>query len=105
MRIISAYMMAVLGGNAAPAKADIVAILDAIGSDTGAIDAQIDAFLASIEGKDVAKLVEAGLVKVGKFGGGGAAAAGPAGDAPAAEAAKEEESEEESSAGGLGGMF
>lgn len=48
MRIISAYLMAMLGGKDAPTKADIVAILSAIGSDVAALDADIDRLLASV---------------------------------------------------------
>jgi len=91
-------MMAVLGGKATPTKEDIVNILSAIGSDTKAIDADIDRLLTSLEGKDIDKLIEDGMEKVGVMtasagggGGGGAAAA-----EKTVEKKKEESSEEES---------
>eukprot|EP00930_Biecheleria_cincta_P074925 TRINITY_DN62122_c0_g1_i1.p1 TRINITY_DN62122_c0_g1~~TRINITY_DN62122_c0_g1_i1.p1 ORF type:complete len:117 (-),score=21.87 TRINITY_DN62122_c0_g1_i1:29-379(-) len=88
MRHVAAYLLLVLGGNAAPTADDVKGVLAA--ADIEADQAQLDRLLASLEGKSVDEIIEAGKAKLAKMtvaagpaaGAGGAAAA--AGDAPAA---------------------
>ena len=87
MRHVAAYLLLVLGGNAAPTADDVKGVLAA--ADIEADQAQLDRLLASLEGKSVDEIIEAGKAKLAKMtvaagpavGAGGAAAAG---DAPAA---------------------
>merc|ERR1711879_630791 len=110
MRHIAAYFLAVLGGNDNPGAADIKSILDAAGA--SADDAQIEALLKEVSGKNIWDVVAAGsekLASVPSGGAGGAAAAAPAGGAAEAEAPKAEEKkveEEEESDDDMGfGLF
>ncbi|MED6156849.1 60S ribosomal protein P2-alpha [Stylosanthes scabra] len=84
MKVIAAYLLAVLGGNAAPSASDLKGIL------------------SSVEGKDITEVIAAGREKLasvpcGGGGGGVAVAAAPSGGAaaPAAAEAKKEEKVEE----------
>ncbi|GAB2274642.1 hypothetical protein Dimus_009411 [Dionaea muscipula] len=105
MKVIAAYLLAVLGGNISPSANDIKNILASVGAD--AEDERIELLLSEVEGKDITELIAAGrekLASVPAGGGGGAAiavsAAAPAGGggnggaAPAAEQKKEEKVEE-----------
>jgi len=94
MRIIAAYMLAVLGGNANPDKAAITKILASVGANGD--DERIEKLLKELNGKDLDALIAEGTKKIGSVpsgGGGGApAAAAPAaggGGAPKKEAPKE----------------
>jgi len=102
MRIIAAYLMAVLGGNENPTAADVTEILDAVGIKADA--AELEKTLADLQGKNLDELIASGsksLLKVTGGGGGGAAAAGSApaaaggGGGGAAAPAPEPEPEEE----------
>jgi len=101
MRILSAYLLAVLGGNESPKKSDITKILDSVG--VKADDSQLDKLLSELSGKDLDQLIADGLKKmssvpsIGGGGGGGAAAPAAGGAAPAAAAKKEEEKPKEKS--------
>mmetsp|Transcript_5554 Transcript_5554/g.9304 ORF Transcript_5554/g.9304 Transcript_5554/m.9304 type:complete len:111 (+) Transcript_5554:53-385(+) len=100
MRIIAAYLLAVLGGNKNPSAADINKILSSVGIEADA--KKVDLLISSLKDKNLNDLIEEGnkkLAAVPSGGGGGAAAASggaAAGGAAPAEAAKEEEEEEES---------
>ena len=101
MKVISAYMLAVLGGNNSPAAGDITKILSSVGIE--ADSDRVSALLKALEGKDLNEVITAGLEKVGAAsassgGGGGGAAAGGGGDA-------ESESESSSSGGSSDGDF
>ncbi|KAG9155515.1 hypothetical protein Leryth_009923 [Lithospermum erythrorhizon] len=80
MKIIAAYLLAVLAGNASPASADLKKILSS--------DDRIELLLKEIEGKDITELIAAGREKLASVpsGGGAMAVAAPAagGAAPAA---------------------
>jgi len=107
MRIIAAYLLAVLGGVDQPDKAAIKKILDSVG--IAGEDGQVDKVLAELKGKDINAVIAEGQKKiaslpVGGGGGGGggaapAAAAAPAGkdDAKGKEKPKEKEKEKEKS--------
>ncbi|KAK9836528.1 hypothetical protein WJX74_002422 [Apatococcus lobatus] len=103
MRVISAYMLAVLGGNSSPSASDINTILESVGSE--ADSDRVEKLLSELEGKSIEEVVAGGLSKLASVpsgGGGGAAAAAPAaaaggggGGAAAAKEEKKEEKEEE----------
>ena len=106
MRIIAAYLLAVLGGNKSPKADDINKILSSVGI-TGD-KAKIDKLIKELDGKDLEELIAEGQKKLamvpsgGGGGGGGAKAGGSGGDAKPAEAAApepEEESEEDEEMG------
>lgn len=101
MKVVAAYLLAVLGGNASPSAADIKSILGSVGAE--AEQERIDLLLSEVKGKDITELIAAGREKFASVpsggggavavssGGGGGAAAAPA---AAAEAKKEEKVEE-----------
>mmetsp|Transcript_7470 Transcript_7470/g.8625 ORF Transcript_7470/g.8625 Transcript_7470/m.8625 type:complete len:110 (+) Transcript_7470:90-419(+) len=98
MKVVCAFLLAVLGGNASPKAADIKKILSAVGAE--AEDDKISQLLKELEGKDIAEVIAAGTEKLASVpsGGGGGAAAPAAGGAAAggaAAAAPEPEPEEE----------
>ena len=114
MRIIAAYLLAVLGGNANPDKAAITRILDSVGAK--ADEERIAKLLTELQGKDLAAVIKAGMDKMVAVG----PVAAPAAAAPAKEegkgkkdekpkaaaAAKEPEpAAEEEQDIGVGGMF
>eukprot|EP00262_Sarcandra_glabra_P009267 TRINITY_DN2337_c1_g2_i2.p2 TRINITY_DN2337_c1_g2~~TRINITY_DN2337_c1_g2_i2.p2 ORF type:complete len:118 (+),score=45.95 TRINITY_DN2337_c1_g2_i2:322-675(+) len=103
MKIIAAYLLAVLGGNSKPSSDDLKNILGSVGAE--ADDDRIELLLCEVKGKDITELIAAGREKLASVpsggggggiavaataGGGGADAAGPA----AAEPKKEEKVEE-----------
>ncbi|XP_030454986.1 60S acidic ribosomal protein P2-1-like [Syzygium oleosum] len=102
MKVVAAYLLAVLGGNTCPTADDLKDILGSVGAE--ADDDRIELLLSEVKGKDITELIAAGrekLASVPSGGGGGAVAvaAAPAGGAgggaaPAAEAKKEEKVEE-----------
>jgi len=110
MKYLSAYLLAVMGGNASPTAKDILKILGAAGLDVDMEDA--NAVVNSLSGKSVEELIGEGKKKLASVpsGGGSAAVAKPgaaAAKAPAAapaakkEEPKKEESEEEDMGFGL----
>ncbi|XP_030547832.1 60S acidic ribosomal protein P2-1-like [Rhodamnia argentea] len=102
MKVVAAYLLAVLGGNTCPSAGDLKDILGSVGAE--ADDDRIELLLSEVKGKDITELIAAGREKLASVpaGGGGAmaVAAAPAGGAaaggaaPAAEAKKEEKVEE-----------
>ncbi|GLT89946.1 hypothetical protein SLE2022_079040 [Rubroshorea leprosula] len=101
MKVVAAYLLAVLGGNATPSADDIKHILGSVGAD--ADEDRIELFLSQVEGKDITELIAAGREKLASVPSGGAgvavAAAAPAGAggaaAPAAAETKKEAKVEE----------
>ncbi|KAF4379351.1 hypothetical protein F8388_013569 [Cannabis sativa] len=99
MKIIAAYLLAVLGGNAAPSATDLKKILGSVGIE--AEDEKISFLLSEVKGKDLTELIASGREKLASVpsGGGGAVAysaptGGAAAPAAAAESKKEEKVEE-----------
>ncbi|XP_047076205.1 60S acidic ribosomal protein P2-2-like [Lolium rigidum] len=94
MRFVAAYLLATLGGNASPTKADVRAILGSVGAEVD--EAKLEMLFREVDGKDLPALIAAGREKLA-FASRGAAAATPAAAAGAAEEKKEkvEEKEEE----------
>ncbi|KAJ1488754.1 ribosomal acidic phosphoprotein P2 [Baffinella frigidus] len=104
MKHVSAYLLCVLGGNAAPTEADVKKILASVGAKCD--DTCLAKVCAELKGKNVEELIEAGakkLATVSMGGGGGAApaaaAAAPAAGGKAAAPAKKDEPEEEEDMG------
>jgi len=97
MKYVAAYLLAQLAGKESPSAADVKAVLAGAAAEVD--DSKLSAFMAEIEGKDVAELIAEGNKKLASVpsGGAGPAAAGGAagGGAAAAAAAPEEEEEEE----------
>ncbi|CAN0846436.1 60S acidic ribosomal protein P2 [Linum grandiflorum] len=98
MKLLAAYLLAVLGGNTAPTADDLKSILGSVGAD--AEDVMIELLLSQVKGRDINELIAAGMEKMASSVpcGGGGSANGSVVAAPAAEAAKKEEEavEEES---------
>ena len=102
MRVVSAFLLARLGGNASPDAAAINNILGSVGVEAEA--SKISQLLSELEGKDVDEVIAAGVEKLASVPSGGAApaaggAAAGGADAPAAAAAPEPESEEDDDMG------
>ena len=89
MKVIAAYLLAVLGGNASPDAAAINKILDSVGAEADA--EAVASLLKEVEGKDVWELIAAGKSKLSSVPSGGAAPTG--GVAPTGGAKKEEKEE------------
>ncbi|CAL4901024.1 unnamed protein product [Urochloa decumbens] len=98
MKVIAAYLLAVLGGNTSPTADDVKNILESVGAE--ADEEKLDFLLAELKGKDITEVIAAGREKFASVpSGGGAIAAGApvaaaGGAAPAEEAKKEEKVEE-----------
>ncbi|XP_050380459.1 60S acidic ribosomal protein P2-2-like [Argentina anserina] len=97
MKIIAAYLLALLGGKTSPTAEDIKTILGAVGAE--ADEDMLKLLLKEVQGKDITELIASGrekLASVPSGGGGAVAVAAPAGvAAPAAAEAKKEEKIEE----------
>merc|ERR1711959_763982 len=103
MKVIGAYMLAVVGGNASPSAADCKKILSSMNIQLdGDAEKRLNDLVEEMAGKDFNEVLAAGQETLSKIpcgsGGGGAApaaaAAAPGGAAPAA-AAKKEESDDD----------
>jgi len=84
MRIIAAYMLAVLGGNQNPDAAAVKKILDSVAAKYD--EKRIDQLIAELSGKDLNALIAAGNTKLsalGPIGGGGGGGGGGEAAAPA----------------------
>ncbi|MBA0690772.1 hypothetical protein Goari_008430 [Gossypium aridum] len=99
MKVVAAYLLAVLGGNLSPSADDLKDILGSVGAE--ADDDRIELLLSEVKGRDITELIASGREKLASVpSGGGAVAAAPtaggggASAAPAAEAKKEEKVEE-----------
>ncbi len=97
MKNLSAYLLAVLGGNAAPTADAMTNILSKGGVEADAD--QMNLIVGELSGKDIEAVIAAGAEKLASVPSAGAA---PAAAAPAAEAAAEEEAEEEESDSDMG---
>ncbi|KAL8509391.1 hypothetical protein ACS0TY_016560 [Phlomoides rotata] len=101
MKVIAAYLLAVLGGNASPSAEDLKGILGSVGVDHD--NDMIEHLLTQVKGKDITDLIAAGREKLASVPSGGGAvavassAAGVGGGATASAAAepKKEEKVEE----------
>lgn len=98
MRILGAYLLAVLGGNETPDKAAIVKILESVGAT--AEDSLIEKVLSELKGKDLDALIAEGSKKISAMPTGGASSGAAAPAAAAAAAPKAEEKKKSSSESG-----
>lgn len=78
MRYVSAYLLAVLGGNASPSGADLQKILSSVGIE---VDSErLNKVIDELKGKSIEELIESGRSKLSSMpSGGGAAPAAAAG--------------------------
>ncbi|KFM22404.1 60S acidic ribosomal protein P2 [Auxenochlorella protothecoides] len=96
VKVVAAYLLAALGGNATPSAEDISKILSSVGIE--ADSERVATLLKEVDGKDINEIVASGLSKLASVPAGGAApsAGGASAGAAAAEAPKEEAKKEES---------
>ena len=87
MKYVAAYLLAQLGGNAAPTASDLGNILGAVGIEADSSVASV--FLNEVSGKSVDSLIAAGSSKLASMPSGGAAAPAAGKAAPAAAKAEE----------------
>jgi len=98
MRYVAAYLLASVGGGE-PSADDIEKILGSVGIEID--DDRLKQVIASLKGKNLAEVIEAGRARLGSVPTGGAVVAAPAaagGDAAPAAAAEEEKAEEKKAA-------
>ncbi|RWR83433.1 60S acidic ribosomal protein P2B-like protein [Cinnamomum micranthum f. kanehirae] len=97
MKVIAAYLLAVLGGNTNPTADDLKNILGSVGAE--ADDDRIELLLSEVSGKDITELIASGREKFASVPSGGGApiamAAGAGGAAAPADEPKKEEKVEE----------
>ncbi|CAL9178382.1 unnamed protein product [Musa hybrid cultivar] len=98
MKVIAAYLLAVLGGNISPTTGDVKGILESVGADV--VDEKIELLLSQVGVKDLTELIATGREKFASVPCGGgitvavAAPAGGSGGAAAVSAAAEPKKEE-----------
>ncbi|CAD6333669.1 unnamed protein product [Miscanthus lutarioriparius] len=99
MKVIAAYLLAVLGGNTSPTADDVKNILESVGAE--ADEEKLEFLLTELKDKDITEVIAAGRERLSSVtsGGGAIAVGAPAaaaggGAAPAEEAKKEEKVEE-----------
>lgn len=103
MRILGAYLLAVLGGNESPDAAAINAILASVGATAEA--ELVNQVISQLAGKDLEELIAEGSKKISAVPTGGAASgAAPAAGAAAAAAPVEEKKKSSSSESAGGDM-
>lgn len=83
MRVVAAYLLAVLGGNQHPDAAAINAILSSVGIE--ADKAQVTQLLDALKGKNINDVIKEGNTKLASLPSGGAAPASTAAPAKAEE--------------------
>ncbi|KAB2013392.1 hypothetical protein CXB51_022603 [Gossypium anomalum] len=100
MKVVAAYLLAVLGGNASPSADDLKNILASVGAD--AEEERLQLLLSEVKGKDITELIASGREKLASVPSGGGVAvaasapgAAAAAAAPAAAETKKEEKVEE----------
>merc|ERR1711977_417111 len=103
MKVIAAYMLAVVGGNAKPSVADCKNILGAVGIELEAdAEKRLEELVEEMSAKDINEVLAAGQEKLKTVPGG----SGGGGGAPGAAAEeKKEESEEEEEMAPAAGLF
>lgn len=94
MRYVAAYLLAVLGGKASPAAADLEKILSSVGIEADA--EKLKKVIGELNGKNVEDLIAKGSEKLASMpaSGGAPAAAGAAPAAVAADDKKKEDKKE-----------
>ena len=103
MKYIAAYLLAKAGGDEAPNKAKITAILESVGIQVD--EKAVDALLEKLNGKNVEELIKEGSEKLAVVGGGAAAAPAAGNTTETKEEEKKEEEEVVEMAGGFVDLF
>lgn len=103
MKYIAAYLLAQAGGESAPSKAKLTAILESVGIQVD--EKAIDALLEKLNGKNVDELIKEGSEKLAVVGGGAAAAPATGNTTEIKEEEKKEEEEVVEMAGGFDDLF
>ncbi|KAL0484584.1 large subunit ribosomal protein LP2 [Acrasis kona] len=111
MKVVAAYLLAVLGGNEKPSSSDINTILKSVGASGD--EETINQLISELEGKSVFDVLAQGKSQLAASSAGSSAGSSAAGDAPAADSSaapakeekKQESSSSESDAGGFGDLF
>ncbi|PPR80399.1 hypothetical protein GOBAR_AA40312 [Gossypium barbadense] len=62
MKVVAAYLLAVLGGNLSPSADDLKDILGSVGAE--ADDDRIELLLSEVKGKDITELIASGREKL-----------------------------------------
>ncbi|KAI3872092.1 hypothetical protein MKW92_048864 [Papaver armeniacum] len=93
MKVIAAYLLAVLGGNEEPTAEDIKDILGSVGASDDADD-KIELLLSQVQGKDLTELIASGREKLAVSGGGAPMVVNAVGDGGAGSAAEQKKKEE-----------
>ncbi|KAI5322646.1 hypothetical protein L3X38_031718 [Prunus dulcis] len=95
MKVVAAYLLAVLGGKTSPSAADLKDILGSVGAE--ADGDRIELLLSEVKGKDITELIASGREKLASVpsGGGAVAYSASAADAGAAAPAAAEQKKEE----------
>merc|ERR1711934_1142203 len=95
MKVISAYMLAVVGGNNSPTAADVNKILSSIGANLDGEESKaLDSMIAAFGERSHEEILKEGLELIKDCGGSG----GGGGDAPAAKKKTTTEEEDEMAA-------
>merc|ERR1712216_727213 len=112
MKVISAYMLAVLGGKASPSVADVNKVISSMDIEMSDEDnKRLEELVEELAGQDINEVMEKGheLLKTVPRGGGGgggcAAAAAPAAGGGAAAAKKKSTTEDDDAAAPAAGLF
>merc|ERR1711981_295582 len=111
MKVIGAYMLAVVGGNASPSVADCKKILSSMDiSLDGDAEKRLTDFVEEMAGKDINEVMAAGHEKLATIpmggGGGGAGPAAASGGDAGGDAKKKESSSDDGDAGApAAGLF
>ncbi|XP_010520675.1 PREDICTED: 60S acidic ribosomal protein P2-4-like, partial [Tarenaya hassleriana] len=74
MKVIAAFLLAVLGGKASPSAADIKDILGSVGAEVD--EESIELLLKEVSGKDITELIASGREKLASVPSGGGGAGG-----------------------------
>ncbi|PPS12927.1 hypothetical protein GOBAR_AA07715 [Gossypium barbadense] len=69
MKVVAAYLLAVLGGNASPSADDLKNILASVGAD--AEEERLQLLLSEVKGKDITELIASGREKLASVPSGG----------------------------------
>ncbi len=89
MKVVAAYLLAVIAGNQKPEAKDVSNILSSVGAEVD--DEEVNKVIEQLAGKDIDDLIKQGKEKLAAVPGGSAPAAGGAAPAAAAGGAKKEE--------------
>merc|ERR1711975_36297 len=107
MKVISAYLMAVVGGNDSPSVADVKKILTSVNIELDDNDNKaLEELVEELAGQDIQDVLAKGHEKLKTVPGGSAGGAAPAAAGAAGASAKKESSDDDDAAGApVGNLF